>query len=83
MVVEANRRWGIVLDVPLASIVGKHLLDFAPGASAAIGAELDAAIAYGSRPAHWSANCVARSTPPPIRSTRTERDTFTGQESVA
>jgi PAS domain S-box-containing protein len=52
VVVEANRRWGIVLDVPLASIVGKHLLDFAPGASAAIGAELDAAIAYGAGGIH-------------------------------
>jgi two-component system, cell cycle sensor histidine kinase and response regulator CckA len=52
VVVEANRRWAIVLDVPLASIVGKHLLDFAPGASAAIGAELDAAIAYGAGGLH-------------------------------
>jgi two-component system, cell cycle sensor histidine kinase and response regulator CckA len=52
VVVEANRRWSIVLDVPLASVVGKHLLDFAPGASAALGAELDAAIAYGAGGLH-------------------------------
>jgi two-component system cell cycle sensor histidine kinase/response regulator CckA len=48
VVLEANLRWGILLDLPLASILGRHLLDFAAGASAAVGTELDAAIAYGA-----------------------------------
>lgn len=52
IVLEANRRWSVMLDLPLASLLGKHLLDFAPGAGAAVGAELDAAIAYGAGAIH-------------------------------
>jgi two-component system cell cycle sensor histidine kinase/response regulator CckA len=52
VVLEANRRWGSMLGVPMTRIVGKHLLDFGTGALAATGSELELAIAHGAGTIH-------------------------------
>ena len=48
IILEANERWSLVLGAPAAGIVGKHLLELAPRAREANGAELEAAIARGA-----------------------------------
>jgi PAS domain S-box-containing protein len=47
-ILEANQRWSVLLGVPAANIVGKHLLELASPARDVNRAELDTAIARGA-----------------------------------
>jgi PAS domain S-box-containing protein len=51
-ILEANERWRIILGLTPASLIGKHLLDFAPRGRDTTGAELAAAIDRGSGRVH-------------------------------
>lgn len=49
---EANERWRLILGVSPTTLIGKHLLDFAPRGRDTTGAELAAAIERGSGRVH-------------------------------
>lgn len=52
VILEANERWRFILGAEPATLVGKHLLDFAPRGRETTGKELAAAIARGSGRVH-------------------------------